>query len=72
MNAKQFFGIGPIKETGKDSTNRQVGDSSATSGVNSITNNRGGAGTGTQANLSTRPLYRPNIPGKVDNRKVGQ
>lgn len=71
MKAQQFFGGTSPKSTGKDSTNRQVGSKSATPGVNNISNNRGMANTNAYK-PKTGAFYRPNIKGKVDNRKVGQ
>lgn len=71
MKAQKMFGGTNPKETGRDSTNRQVGHNSATPGVNAISNNRGAADTKAYK-PKTGGFYRPNVRGKVDNRKVGQ
>jgi len=89
--AQSVFGGTNPKNTGKDSTNRQVGHSSAGS-VNTSRQLRdsgasapptvsplrssGGKGNNSQqvrdGKFATSPLGRPNVKGKVDNRKVGQ
>jgi len=58
-----FSGKSP-KNTGKDSTNRQVGTHSA--GTTNTTQQL----RPKPASLSTRPLVRPSIRGKVDNRNI--
>lgn len=49
---------------------RQVGNFSATPGVNNIVNTRGQANRKAYQPKS-HPVSRPNLKGKVDNRKVG-
>jgi hypothetical protein len=71
MKPQKFFGGTTPHNTGKDKTQRQVGHFSATPGVNHISNNRGQADTKAYK-PKTGKFTRPNIPGKVDNRKVGQ
>lgn len=68
MQAQKFFGGTNPKETGVKV--RQVGTSSASGTPNGVSNNRGAADHKAY-HPKTGKFYRPNIKGKVDNRKVG-
>jgi hypothetical protein len=71
MKAQSFFGGTKTKETGVQ--NRNIGNKSATPGVNNVMNNAqtlaSKRGFGVPSLATRSASHRPSITGKVDNRR---